>query len=101
MPRAVRDAVGDSGFVGRRLTGDEMFDGGLVQEAIQLADGSTFRACRSLPRLIWDTGQPRVDDARPDVPRRVRRLSGRWVSNVVSAPLTAVKRFDDPLLPVS
>jgi mycofactocin system FadH/OYE family oxidoreductase 2 len=100
MLKNVRHAVGDRGFFGLKLIGDEMIEGGLEQDEIK-------EICRQINEAglvdyfhICFGTRANFQLMMPDMtyPAGFAAYLAAGVREVVNVPVVAVKRFDDPLL---
>jgi 2,4-dienoyl-CoA reductase-like NADH-dependent reductase (Old Yellow Enzyme family)/thioredoxin reductase len=98
--RAAREAVGDRGFFGLKIVGDEMIEGGLSQEDVQeicrLIDAENlvdyFHICFGV-RANFELILPDMT-----YPAGFAAYLAAGVREIVKVPVVAVKRIDDPLL---
>lgn len=98
--RAAREAIGDRGFFGLKIIGDEMIEGGLDQEEVK-------EICRRFDEenlvdyfhLCFGT-RANFELMLPDMvyPAGFAAYLAAGVREVVKVPVVAVKRIDDPIL---
>ncbi|MGD6741775.1 FAD-dependent oxidoreductase [Streptomyces sp. BH106] len=100
MIKAAREALGGRAVLGLKIVGDEMVDGGLGQEDIK-------QICRRIDELklvdyfhicLGTRSNYQLMIPEMSYPAGFAAYLAAGVREVVSVPVVAVKRFDDPLL---